>query len=248
MLLPVASTTFSRLAICLACLAAAFLPTLHGPATAAERIASTIEVTADGEVEAPADLAVVEVGVLGQAPTAEAAAARNAEQMTTVLAALRKTLPAGGRIETGSYSVAPNYTRPREGEIAQVSSYTARNVIRVITSDLTRVGAVIDTAVKAGGNQVQRVTFSLKDPAAAQNEALRKAVQAARDKAQTVATALGLRVTGVYNAVVQETGPVRPVFQEGVAFARAEAAPPTPVEPGRIQVRSRVTLTVRVGS
>ena len=43
-------------------------------------------------------------------------------------------------------------------------------------------------------------------------------------------------------------GAVRPVFQEGAAFARAEAAPPTPVSPGLIQVRSRVTLTVRVGN
>ena len=211
------------------------------------RVPSTIEVTADGEFEAAADLATVELGVVGQAATAEAAATANAEHMQSVLAALRKVLPADGRIETGSYSVAPNYTRPREGEVAQVSSYTARNVVRVTTSDLKRVGAVVDTAVKAGGNQVQRITFTLKDPSAAQNEALKKAVQNARDKAQTVAASLGLQVTGFYNAVVQEVGGVRPVFQEGVAFARAEAAPPTPVEPGRITVRSRVVLTVRVG-
>lgn len=221
---------------------------LHVSAIAAERVASTIEVTAEGEVEVPADLATVELGVVAQAQTAEAATARNAEQMQAVLAALRKALPGDTRIETGSFSVAPQYTRPREGEVAQVSSYTARNVVRVITSDLARVGAIVDTAIKAGGNQVQRITFTLKNPAAAQNEALRKAVQTAREKAQTVAAALGLKITDFHSAVVQEVGGVRPLAQEMATFARAEPAPPTPVEPGRIQVRSRVLLTVRVGN
>ena len=231
----------------LACIfAAASLLTAHGPAIAAEsRVPSTIEVTAEGEFEAPADFAIVELGVVAQAQTAAAAAGRNAEQMQSLLAALRKTSGADARIETGAYSVNPDYTNPRDGGSAQVSGYTARNTLRIFTADLTRVGAVIDTAVKAGGNQVQRVTFTLRDPAAAQNEALRKAVQAARDKAQTAAAALGLQVTGFYNAVVQEMGAVRPV---AATFARAAESAPTPVEPGRIQVRSRVTLTVRVGS
>lgn len=221
---------------------------LHGPALAAERIPSTIEVTAEAEVEVPADQAIVELGVVAQAQTAAAAAQRNAEQMQTVLAALRKTLGADARIETGAYSVNPDYTRPQAGGAAQVAGYTARNVVRVITSDLVRVGSVIDTAIKAGGNQVQRITFTLKDPAGAQNDALKKAIQAARDKAHTVAAALGLKVTGFYNAVVEETGGVRPLMQSVAGFARAEAAAPTPVEPGLIQVRSRVTLTMRVGS
>ena len=130
----------------------------------------------------------------------------------------------------------------------QVIGYTARNTVRVFLSDLTRVGAVVDTAVKAGGNQVQRVSFMLRDPAAAQNEALRRAVQVAREKAQTVAAALGLQITGFYNVVAHDMGGVRPMFQEAAGFARAAAAAPTPIEPGRIQVRSRVTLMVRVGN
>jgi uncharacterized protein len=230
-------------------LGAASLLMPHRVASAADaRVPSTIEVTADAEIEAPADLAIVELGVVAQAQTAAAAAQRNAEQMQAVLAALRKALPGDTRIETGAYSVNPDYTRPQSGATAQVVGYTARNTVRVIVTDLARVGTVIDTAVNAGGNQVQRVTFTLRDPAAAQNEALRKAVQVAREKAQTVASALGLQVTGFYNAVAQEVGAVRPVFQDAAAFARAESAAPTPVEPGRILVRSRVTLTVRVGS
>lgn len=222
---------------------------LCGPAAAAEsRVPSTIEVTAEAEIDAQADLATVELGVVSQAQTAAAAAERNAEQMQAVLAMLRKTLGTDARIATGSYSVSTDYTSPRDGTAAQVTGYTARNTVRVILTDLTRVGAVIDTAVKAGGNQVQRVSFALRDPAAAQTEALRKAVQVARDKAEVAAAALGLQITGFYNLVVLDTGAVRPVFQEAAAFARAPAAAPTPIEPGRIQVRSRVTLTVRVGS
>ena len=209
------------------------------------RVPSTIEVTAEAEVEALPDLAIVELGVVAQAETAPAAAQRNAAQMQTVLAALRKTLGADARIETSAYSVNPDYARPREGVSAQVIGYTARNTVRITLADLARVGAVVDTAVKAGGNQVQRITFTLREAGNAQKEALRKAVQTARDKAETAAAALGLQVTGFYSVVVQEAGGVRPV---AAAFARQEAAMPTPVEPGLIIVRSRVTLTVRVGN
>lgn len=224
---------------------------LPGLAAAGEsRAPSTIEVTADAEVEAPADLAIIELGVVAQAQTAAAAAQRNAEQMQAVLSALRKIVPADTRIETGSYSVNPDYTRPQSGGTAQVVGYTARNTARIIVTDLARVGTIVDAAVKAGGNQVQRISFTLRDPAAAQNEALRKATQVAREKAQTIAAALGLEITGFYSAVSQDVGGIRPLYQEAAMLGRAaeSAAPPTPVEPGRIQVRSRVTLTMRVGT
>jgi uncharacterized protein YggE len=227
----------------------ALLCVFYAPAFAADlRVPSTIEVTAEAEIEAMPDLAIVELGVVAQAQTAAAAAQRNAEQMQAVLAALRRALGADTRIETSAYSVNPDYTRPREGvSTTQVVGYTARNTVRIMLPDLTRVGTAVDTAVKAGGNQVQRVSFTLREPTIAQNEALRRAIQAAQEKARTAAAALGLQVTGFYTVVVHEIGGVRPVFQEGAMFARAETAAPTPVEPGRIPVRGRVTLTVRVG-
>src|SRR5687767_1901066 len=152
---------FRRATALLVCaLAAAPLLTLREPAIAAEsRVPSTIEATAEAEVEAPADLAIVELGVLTQAQTAAAATSRNAEQMQAVLAALRKMLGSDARIETGSYSVGPDYARGPEGGPAQVVvGYTGRNVVRIITADLARVGTVVDTAIAAGGNRVQRIS------------------------------------------------------------------------------------------
>ncbi|HYC46549.1 MAG TPA: SIMPL domain-containing protein [Burkholderiales bacterium] len=220
----------------------------HAQALAAERRPpSTIEVTADAEVEVPADVAIVELGVLAQAQSAAAAAQRNAEQMNAVLAALRNIAGEAARVETGTYSLSPDYTHPRDGGAVQVTGYTARNIVRVKTAALERVGAIVDAGIRAGANQVQRLTFALEQPARAQNAALRQAVAAAREKAETTAAALGLQVTGFYTAVAHDVGGVRPLVREA-AVARAQSMVPTPVEPGVIQVRARVTLTVRVGS
>jgi uncharacterized protein YggE len=55
---------------------------------------------------------------------------------------------------------------------------------------------------------------------------------------------LGLRVVGVRSADTGEASSVRPL-QNGV-MAMARAAVPTPVEPGNIQVRATVTVTLEV--
>jgi len=44
---------------------------------------------------------------------------------------------------------------------------------------------------------------------------------------------------------VQDTGVVRPLMREAMV-ARADAVAATPIEPGFIQVRARVVLTVAI--
>lgn len=229
-------------------LAAAVLcvPALHA-APAEVRPPSTVEVTAESQVEVPADLAVLDFGVVTQAPTAAAAARQNSERMDGVLAAVRKALGAKAQLSTGTYSLRPDYAPPvpRDSGAPRVIGYTASNIVQLKTAELARLGDVIDLAIKAGANQVQRIAFTLNDSGAPHREALRDAVLKARGEAEAIAAAIGLKVTGVYSVVEQDTGVVRPLMREAM-MARAESAPATPVEPGLIQVRARIVLTVEV--
>ena len=203
-----------------------------------------IEVTAEAQVEAAPDLAVLDFGVMTQAPTAAAAARENSERMQAVLQAVRKLHGADARISTGSYTLHTNQTAPRDGSPPRVTGYTARNVVSLKTKALDRVGETIDTAIKAGANQVQRIGFTLADERTPRHEALRLAVASAREKAQTIATALGVKASRVHRIVEQETGGVRPLMRASAMYA-AESAP-TPVEAGQIEVRARVTLTMEI--
>ena len=94
-------------------------------------------------------------------------------------------------------------------------------------------------------NNVNRLVFTLKDEQAAQLEALRAASLKAKSKAEAIATALGLKVVKI-TSVTEGERMIQPIVRQVTAM-RAEAAPTeTPVEPGTVDVRSTVSMTVEI--
>lgn len=204
----------------------------------------SIRVTGEATVTVKPDQAWIDIGVVTQAQTAEAAAAQNARQLDAALGELRKALGANADIKTISYSLNPNYRYPREGGKPTITGYTATNIVQVKMDDLTQVGKVIDLATQSGANTIHQLRFTLKDEQAAQAQALREAALKAKAKAEALAAALGLKITRVLS-VAESGAVVRPV--QDLAVARAEAAT-TPIEPGTIDVRATVTLTAEVSA
>lgn len=214
------------------------------PADKSEK--ATIRVTGEATITAKPDQAELDLGVVTQAATGQAAAAQNAQKQDAVLAQLRKVLGAGAEIKTVSYSLTPSYKYPKEGGQPSIAGYTATNVVEVKTGDLAQVGKLIDAATQSGANTVQSLRFTLKDAQAVLSQALREAAAKARAKADALASALGVKIIRVLH--VDEAGqPIRPVYAEAMSMrAGVAAAPPTPVEAGTIEVQASVTLTVEI--
>ena len=206
----------------------------------------TIRVGGEATINAKPDQAELSLGVVTQAATGQAAAAQNAQKLDAVLVQLRKILGSGAEIKTLGYSLTPNYRYPKEGGQPTISGYTASNVVEVKTGDLSQVGKLIDIATQSGANTVQSLRFTLKDEQPVLAQALRQAAVKARAKADALASALGVKIVRVLQ--VDEGGqPIRPVFAEAMAMRASDsAAPPTPVEPGTIEVRATVTLAVEI--
>jgi uncharacterized protein YggE len=203
----------------------------------------SIRVTGEAIIVARPDQALIDIGVVTQAQNAQDAASQNAQKQEAVISALRKALGAGADIKTTGYSLNPNYRYPERGGQPTITGYTASNTVEVKTGDIAQVGKVIDIATQSGANNIQSLRFMLRDEQAARANALREAAIKARAKADALAAALGLRVLRVL--FVEESGQVAPP----PIYARAEmaAAPAqTPVEPGTIDVRALVTLTVEI--
>lgn len=203
--------------------------------------ARTIETSAEALVEVPADLALLDFGVVTQAASSAEAARENGARMEQVIAALRRVAASEATISTGTYSIRPLYAHNREGGAPRVTGYEVRNVVQVKTRALPRVGVLIDAGVKAGANQMQRLAFSLSDETAPRREALRLATTRALDKARTIAETLGVKPAGIHTVVEHEVGGVRPVMRQSMAM---EAQGATPVEPGEVDVRARVSVTL----
>jgi len=224
-----------------------------------------ISVTAEATISAKPDRATIEIGVVTESKTAQAAAAQNARRVEAVITALRAVLPAAGgesasgeapspgaatpspaQITTVGYSLDPVYSRPRPGGNPILTSYSASNTVRVTTDDLALVGPLIDGAMGAGANRINRLAFTLQDEQPLKMKALGQAAARAKEKAEAIASALGVKIIRVLQ--VEENGPsVRPV-ESMLRFNAAPAEAPTPVESGTMNVTATVTLTVEVGN
>lgn len=193
------------------------------------------------------DRVYIDIGVTTQAQRSQAATSQNAARISAVVAAVKRASGPTVQLTTTEYAVSPSYHYPRGGGTPTIVGYTASNVVRVRLDDLTRIGRVIDAATEAGSNNVQDIRFALRDEQAARSEALRKAALNARQDAQALVDALGLRVVRILS--VSEQSPriaPAPVYPQAMDMRLAAAAPATPVEAGSIDVNATVTLTVEV--
>lgn len=205
----------------------------------------SIQVTAEGTFSARPDLARVQVGVVNRAPTAQAAGSENARRLDSVLTGLRKELGPESEVKTVGYSLSPYYRSPGGGGSPTIAGYTARNIIQATTDDLSRIGKIIDVATRYGANDVGSVRFTLRNEEGARLRALKEAAVRARAEAEALASALGLKMGAVLKV---EESSLRVMPQLNDFRLRAGAVAPTPIEPGTIEVRATVTLTVRIGN
>jgi uncharacterized protein YggE len=200
----------------------------------------SVHASAEAVVYAKPDQVRIEIGVVTQANSAQAAASQNATQLQTVLDKLRAAVGGKGEIRTTGYSLNPNYTFPRNGgEKPTISGYTATNTVQVTSDDVEGVGKVIDAATQAGANEIRQLQFRVRDERPVRAEALKNAARDARASAEAMASALGLTLGPVLE--IQEGNPqvIRPMM---AMAAGAQAG--TPVQAGQIEVRVSVSLTV----
>lgn len=206
----------------------------------------SITVNGEAMISAEPDQAHIDIGVVTQARSAPDASKENAERLSRVITEVKKLLNKNDEIKTSGYSLTPNYRYPQGGK-PEIVGYTASNTVRIKTNTLDRVGRLIDGAMQAGANNVNRLIFTLKDEHGAQLEALRQASAKAKSKAEAIAASLGLKIVRIA-AIIEGERTIQPIHRQVMA-ARGEALTaqaPTPVEPGTVDVRSTVSLTAEV--
>lgn len=152
-----------------------------------------LEVTAEGRTTRVPDIATIRAGVVSQGATAAAALADNAGRMERVLAALTRAGVAPRDVQTANVSLSPQY-RYADGQPPVITGYQASNSVAVRFRSIERSGAILDTLVAQGANQIDGPALSLDQPDAALDEARTDAVKRARSRAELYARAAGLHV------------------------------------------------------
>jgi hypothetical protein len=205
---------------------------------AGAQTSGSIQATGTANLNVPPDMATLNVGVITQAATADAAAMQNAQDADAMIKALQSVLASNGTIETVYYSLDPRYNNAVNQPPILVG-YTANNTVQVKTNNIAIVGKLIDAATAAHANSVSGPSFGLQDSEPTRQKALTAAGKQALAHAAAIAAGLGAKTGAVVSA--QEGSAVTPIF---AASAAGGAATSTPIQNGTVMVSATVTVTV----
>lgn len=196
-----------------------------------------ITISGDGHVETAPDMATISLGVTTTAKTAQAAMAENADQLAVVLDNLKAAGIAPRDLQTSGLSLQPSWANSSLSE-NRIEGYTAANQLTVRVRDLSKLGAILDAAIKDGANTLNGVSFGMSDPAPLLDEARKRAVADARARATLIAEAAGAGLGAI--ASITEGGGGAPQPQFGYARAVMDSVP---VEAGSVGVSASVTIS-----
>ena len=149
-------------------------------------------------------------------------------------------------IETTSFriSVIWDYTsRPY-----RITGYKTTHLLKITSSDINQAGSIIDAAASAGANVVNNVVFGITKDIRddLKKQALEMAGQNAREKADSMASGLGVTIVKVVQASEGGVGVVSyyPQFAGGLA-AQAEAVP-TEISAGDVDVSATISVVYEI--
>jgi uncharacterized protein YggE len=236
----------SKMQLSLAGLAfAAVLLLPLSPAGAQTPPARTLSLAGNGEVHAVPDAALVSAGVVSEGDTAAAALKANSTALAKVVEVIHAAGVEGKDMQTSGLSLQARYYRPDKPsptDRPRIIGYTAVNQVALRVRDLAKLGDLLDKVTIAGANRVDGIDFIVTNQEALLDEARRKAVADARDKADLYARTAGFMLGKVMSLLEESTPSPRPMARAAPSGYASMAAAPVPVEAGEMTLSMRVRV------
>ena len=207
-----------------------------------------ILVSGYGVSTTPPDKVTISFGVETENPDAKIAQSENAALMEKVVAALKNAGIKDANIQTTGYNIYSYVIGEyNPGKWANGTTvYKVTNTVQVISYDVDQAGSYIDAAVSAGANNVNSLQFGLSDEKLIieRNAAIISAVKSARADADSVSSALGLKISGTGTINVgQNYTPVSYTNMDVISYVKAEASGArTTIESGEIKTTATVSI------
>ena len=152
--------------------------------------AEILEVTGRGKVSVPTTLTEVQLGIQVEGKTATEVQEEVAQRSTAVVDVLQKL--GAQELQTTSIQLNPVYKYDKDGN-QTLTGFEGLNTLQFeLPTD--RAGAAIDTAIQAGANTIQNISFTASDEALQQArlQVLSEAAKDAQAQAQAVFSTLQL--------------------------------------------------------
>ncbi len=203
----------------------------------------TVSVTGEATVHATPDIVTIDLGVQTQDPDVVKAVSDNNRAGQAIVDAAKSAGVAEADIQTTNFSV---YSQPprvdQTGAAVGGPIYFVNNTFRITIRQADKLGAMLQSAVTAGANQINGISYSIADPSGPQDQARVNALADARARAEQLAknagATLGAPILISATAYSPGPGPV-PAMAAGVGGGSTNV----PVSIGSLDIQAQVTVT-----
>jgi uncharacterized protein YggE len=205
--------------------------------TTATPAPGTVSVQGVGQTSAAPDIAHLIVGVESIGPDVGKAISDVNTKQAAIVDKLKGLGIAEKDIQTVNFSVNVDRSKPGQpGTNDGPVIYNVVNTANFTIRKIDQIAAVIDAAVSAGANNIYGVNLGISDSTQLANDARTKAVADAKQRADTLAKAAGMKLGRVISISEGFAAVPQPIF---AADARASSSA---IQTGQLQVTAQVQV------
>jgi len=157
-----------------------------------------ITVTGTAKISATPDVAVLNIGIVSEGASVNAAQKGVTEKMNSIINALKNDFKIEAKdIKTENFTVNPKYDWSNGRQ--SIIGYSVNQNVSVKVRNFDNTGNILAKATELGANNVSGPTFSIDDPEKAKAEARSKAIAQAKEKARILADQVGIKLGRLVN-------------------------------------------------
>jgi len=212
---------------------------------------NTITVADKGEVYAKPDLALTTFSVVTEKKTVSEAISENAKKMNAVIDFVKEQGVEDKDLKTISFNIHPRYEwygvtqfYPQGRRV--LVGYEVRQSLEVKIRDMEKIGDIIEGATDAGANEVGDLQFTVDNPDELKKQARGQAIEKAKNKAEELASQLGVRLVRIVNFSESGVIPFYYGLQKAAGMGGGEEASAPAIETGENKIEVNVTITYEI--
>lgn len=219
----------------------------------------TITVDGMGKISAKPDLARVSLSVVSTGANVKAVTEDGNKKMTAVIDQMKSLGVKAEDIQSTGYYLNPEYDYNQPviydkvgtpvSKAPKIIGYSLTQSVDVKVRDLTKTEDVIDKATAVGANQVGSLSFDIDDASKVKNQAREIAFQKAREKAEMMAKAAGVKLGSVVTFSEGYNGgypvPYANFAVKSMDASGGESVAPS-IEPGSQELNISVSVTYEI--
>ncbi|MCH1930273.1 oxidative stress defense protein [Shewanella sp. A25] len=234
-----------KLSLMGALLSGAMLAPLFASETQAAEVSFPhIETIGVSKIKLEPDMAELNVEVSVTQTTAKAAKDDSDSAVANFIARLTAAGVTKAQIQSANLNLQPQYVYA-QNQAPELTGYTASRQVTVTIRELTRLNAILDSALEEGINRVNNIALKSSKEEEYVAKARQAAIIDAKQKAQSLAQGFGEKLGKVWQIRYYDQRPVQPVMMRLSAKADAMAVNES-YQYGEITVEDRVEVVYQL--